>query len=270
MYRSGNPFKRPCPLVPFTFTRDELQAEQERFAAYGAEKMPKLVGSGPKGKPTRTELRDHNKLVKGIQDEAKLAEKLAELAPNVEKEEARVQRARKKIQQELQNRALFEMRSMDRPTRSRRTTQKVDYTYDGWDSDEDVSAGALSIQPADCQDEPRRGGRRGRGAAEYEPESRRPVIPGERRSARVSARQAMEEEEYEEPARSPTPPPSPPKESKSSTREVFPEGVKKVKGYAWVEEVDGEGSEISSQPNGDDSHADEGVDGSTDEPIEID
>lgn len=140
MYRSGNPFKRPCPLVPYTFTRDELQAEQERFAAYGAEKAPKLIGSGPKGKPTKVELRDHNKLVKGIQDEAKLAEKLAGLAPNVEKEEARVQRVRKKIQQEAQNRALFEMRNQERSTRTRRSTQKVDYTYDGWDSEEDVSS----------------------------------------------------------------------------------------------------------------------------------
>lgn len=140
LYRSGNPFKRPCPLVPYTFTRDELQAEQERFAAYGAEKAPKLIGSGPKGKPTKTELRDHNKLVKGIQDEAKLAEKLAEIVPNVEKEEARVQRVRKKILQEQQNRLLFEAR--ERPTRSRRTTQKVDYTYDGFESDDYVSSGS--------------------------------------------------------------------------------------------------------------------------------
>lgn len=45
--------------------------------------------------------------------------------------------------------------------------------------------------------------------------------------------------------------------------------MKKVKGYAWVEDVDGEGSEMSSQPNGDEN-ADSGVDGSNDEPIEID
>lgn len=142
LYRSGNPFKRPCPLVPYTFTREELQAEHDRFAAYGAETAPKLVGSGPKGKPTKAELRDHNKLAKGIQDEAKLAEKLAEIVPNVEKEEARVQRVRKRIQQEAQNRALFEMRSTDRSTRTRRSTQKVDYTYDGWGSgasEDDVS-----------------------------------------------------------------------------------------------------------------------------------
>lgn len=140
LYRSGNPFKRPCPLVPFTFTRDELQAEQERFAAYGAEKAPKLVGSGPKGKPTRAETNAHNKLVKGIRDEAALAQKIAELGPNVEKEEARVQRARKKLDQERTNRALLELRSYDRPTRSRRSTQKVDYTYDGFGSeDDDVS-----------------------------------------------------------------------------------------------------------------------------------
>lgn len=118
------------------------------------------------------------------------------------------------------------------------------------------------------QDEPRRGGRRGRGAVEYEPDSRRPVIPGERRSARVSARQAIEEDEYEEqPTRSPTPPPSPP--AKPTTREVFPEGVKKVKGYAWVEDVGGEGSEMGSQPN-EGENADSGVDGSKDEPIEVD
>ena len=80
----------------------------------------------------------------------------------------------------------------------------------------------------------------------------------------------MEEDEYEEqPTRSPTPPPSPPKEAKPTTREVFPEGVKKVKGYAWVEDVGGEGSEMGSQPNGGEN-ADSGVDGSKDEPIAVD
>lgn len=48
--------------------------------------------------------------------------------------------------------------------------------------------------------------------------------------------------------------------------------MRKVKGYAWVEEAaDGAraGSEMSSQPNGAGSRA-ESVDGSKDEPIEVD
>lgn len=81
----------------------------------------------------------------------------------------------------------------------------------------------------------------------------------------------MEEEAYEDETRSPTPPPSPPKESRPATREVFPDGVKRVKGYAWVEDVaDGESSEMSSQPNVDGSFAEEAENGSRGEPIEID
>lgn len=145
LYRSGNPFKRPCPLVPITFNRAQLQAEQERMAVHGAKKVPKLVGSGPKGKPTRAEMKEHSKLTKGVEQEGKLAEKIAAMFPDVEKEEARVQRAHRKIQQERTNKLLMLARQQEPRSRTRRSTQKVDYTYGDWDSgEEDVSHGGRS------------------------------------------------------------------------------------------------------------------------------
>lgn len=108
-----------------------MQALQERYAAYGATELPaKPSGSGPKGKVTKKDEREHLKVKKGIEDERKLAVELAEVVlPRVEKDEARVQRARKKA---FEVRRAQEMMS-ERPSRTRRTTKKVDYTYDGFD-----------------------------------------------------------------------------------------------------------------------------------------
>ena len=60
----------------------------EQYTAHGSLTAPKLKGSGSKGKPTGSEAVAHRKLLKGIDDERRLAERLAELLPVVEKEEA--------------------------------------------------------------------------------------------------------------------------------------------------------------------------------------
>ncbi|KAL1413154.1 hypothetical protein Q8F55_000903 [Vanrija albida] len=228
LYKSGNPFKRPCPFVAITTTRAELQAQQEVYAAHGESKPEKPAGTGPKGKLRPPELLAFRRQVKGVEDEAKLAKWLAEdLVPRAEKEEQRVQRARSRIVSTLRAMQQAELRS----TRTRRSTKKVDYTYDSVDEEDEA---------------PRRGGRRGAGEASfggYEPSKARPVIPGERRSARVSRRAEADEDEYDdtgegEGSGSVSAPPSPPPAPQPMVVEVVPPpGAKKVKGYTWVEEV---------------------------------
>lgn len=247
MYKSGNPFKRPCPFVAITTTRAELQEQQAVYAAHGESKPEKPAGTGPKGKLKPSELLAYRRQVKGVEDEAKLAQWLAEdLVPRAEKEEQRVQRARSRIVSTLRAMQQAELRS----TRTRRSTKKVDYTYDSVDVGLRVVFRLLTGQEDD--EPPKRGGRRGAAEASfggYEPGRARPVIPGERRSARVSRRAEMEEDEYEdagdagddgegEGSASVSAPPSPPAAPQPMIVEVVPPpGVKKVKGYTWVEEV---------------------------------
>ncbi|KAL7423050.1 hypothetical protein Q5752_002349 [Cryptotrichosporon argae] len=162
LYRSGNPFKRPCPLTAICTTRAELAALTASWAEHGASQPP------PAGKKaSKADAAARRKVVKGIEEEAALAKRVEEeVMGRAEKEEQRVARQRKRV--EDANRLLLsaEVRS----TRTRRSTRKVDYTYDGFD-DED--------------EQPRRGGR---GDASHDDVPGRPVLPGERRSARVSGR----------------------------------------------------------------------------------
>jgi hypothetical protein len=88
LYKSGNPFKRPCPLTTMTSTRAELEAQQAKWAAHGSQKPPKLKGSGSGGKATAAEAAAHRKLIKGMEEERQLAEALAGRIPEIEKEEA--------------------------------------------------------------------------------------------------------------------------------------------------------------------------------------
>ncbi|GMK57315.1 hypothetical protein CspeluHIS016_0401490 [Cutaneotrichosporon spelunceum] len=217
LYKSGNPFKRPCPLVPMTTTRAELQSQMELFKAHGEVLLPKPIGSGLKGKPTQKEAMAHRRKLKGIEDEKQLGEWVEQFLPHVEKEEARVVRARKKVLDTMRILQAAELRT----TRTRRPARKVDYTYDSIDDDEELF--------------PRRGGRRAAASSTYEPPPK-PVIPGERRSGRLQARVEVEEDDEGTasavPSRDMSPaPPSPP------PTEVFPVGAKKTKGYVYIEEA---------------------------------
>lgn len=87
LYRSGNPFKRPCPLVAFTHTRAEFDEAIARYAAFGDEPPAKPEGKGPKGKLTTAQSTAYKKLVKVKEEEKKLAEQLTALIPGIEKEE---------------------------------------------------------------------------------------------------------------------------------------------------------------------------------------
>ncbi|RSH88528.1 uncharacterized protein EHS24_001073 [Apiotrichum porosum] len=174
LYKSGNPFKRPCPLVPITYTRADVVALQETYTTYGNTVPPKPSGSGPKGKVSKKDEGQYKKLVNGIDAEARLSSVLAvQVLPAAEKDEARVQRAHKKAAEQRWALAM----ASERPSRTRRSTKKIDYTYDGFEGDEGD----------EDDDTPRRGGRRrgDAGAVGYDPNKGRPVIPGERRSARV-------------------------------------------------------------------------------------
>ncbi|BEI86219.1 hypothetical protein CcaverHIS002_0605060 [Cutaneotrichosporon cavernicola] len=230
LYKSGNPFKRPCPLVTMTTMRGELQSQMEQFKAHGQVVLPKPTGSGPKGKPTQKEAMAHRRQLKGVEDEKQLGEWVEQFLPNVEKEEARVARARKKVLDTMRILQAAELRT----TRTRRPARKVDYTYDSIEEDEELF--------------PRRGGRRGAGSATYEP-PRKPVIPGERRSGRIQARVDVEEEDEgtvsAAPSRDMSPAPSSPRPA-----EVFPMGAKKTKGYVYIEEPGSAPSKENGMANG--------------------
>lgn len=87
LYKSGNPFKRPSPLTSITSSRAEMNELKARYATHGAQSTVKPKGSGPKGKLTPAEGRAYAKFAKGVEDERKLAEKLEEMEPAIEKEE---------------------------------------------------------------------------------------------------------------------------------------------------------------------------------------
>ena len=88
MYKSGNPFKRPCPLVALSSNRNELQILLDKYTEHGSLNVAKAKVSGRKGKPNAAEALAHRKLLKGIEDERLLAEKIGQLLPAVEKEQA--------------------------------------------------------------------------------------------------------------------------------------------------------------------------------------
>lgn len=130
LYQSSNPFKRPCPLTAISTTIEELRAQGERYAEFGAQKPPKPKGSGSKAKPTSKENAAHRKLLSGVENERKLGEWVLDgLLPKAEKEEARVLRARRKIAENMRILQAAELRS----TRTRRSAKKIDYTYDSLD-----------------------------------------------------------------------------------------------------------------------------------------
>lgn len=174
-----------------------MVALQETYTTYGNTVPPKPSGSGPKGKVSKKDEGQYKKLVNGIDAEARLSSVLAvQVLPAAEKDEARVQRAHKKAAEQRWALAM----ASERPSRTRRSTKKIDYTYDGFEGvstrvhgqrNERISRGGLTGFFQDEGDEdddtPRRGGRRrgDAGAVGYDPNKGRPVIPGERRSARV-------------------------------------------------------------------------------------
>ena len=65
-----------------------MQALLEQFSAHGSRKLSKPKGSGMKGRLTTVEASVHRKALKGIEDEKWLAERIEEMLPAVEKEEA--------------------------------------------------------------------------------------------------------------------------------------------------------------------------------------
>lgn len=64
-----------------------MNALQEQYKAHGEQSVVKPKGTGPKGKLTPAEGRAFVKFSKGVEDERKLAAKIDELAPAIEKEE---------------------------------------------------------------------------------------------------------------------------------------------------------------------------------------
>ena len=90
---------------------------------------------------TGAEATAYRKLCRGVEDERVLAEKIEELLPGIEKEEARVAKARRKIAQALQLAEMAEVRT----TRTRRSARKVDYSY----ADDPIEVGVSSNIPVD-------------------------------------------------------------------------------------------------------------------------
>lgn len=124
-----------------TTTRAELQAQMEEFQKYGESKLSKPAGSGPKGKTTKKQDVEHRRAVKGIQDEKDLGKWVEGFLPDVEKEEARVSRARKRVLDTMRILQQAELRT----TRTRRSTKKIDYTYDSLEEVRVVVSGLVLI-----------------------------------------------------------------------------------------------------------------------------
>ncbi|OCF46019.1 hypothetical protein I317_00107 [Kwoniella heveanensis CBS 569] len=131
LYKSGNPFKRPCPLVPVTTSRETYEAFLADVETFSSQAV--VV---PKG--TR-ETAEQRRLSANIKNEQALAETLRARTEVIEKEDARVQRARKRIAQALEWQQRAEQRAEMRSTRTRRQTKKVDYVYDDTSDFEDDS-----------------------------------------------------------------------------------------------------------------------------------
>jgi len=214
------------------------------YAEYGAQAIPPTPrGSGPKGRLTSAESRAHRALVAGIEAERHLAEVIRDkLLPNLEAHEKRVQKARRKEFERIANMQAAELRT----TRTRRVTKVVNYR----DLDEGPVSTVLqccsNAQDIYSDDEPRRGSRR---SAREPAAPSRPVIPGERRSARQRGR-AADEESGDEATGSGAGPsavgtasvsvsPAPEGSGSVSVADSAPPAKKQkgMKGYAWVLET---------------------------------
>ncbi|WRT67967.1 uncharacterized protein IL334_004941 [Kwoniella shivajii] len=241
LYKSGNPYKRPCQLISITTNRDsydQLITELETFSQLRSEGNPDEIPSTAKSGKLSNELK---KLVQARKNEASLAERLKERIEAVEKEEGRVQRSRRKIAQVVEMQQRAELRS----TRTRRQGRKVDYVYDD-NSEFDSDSGPT---------------RRKRPSPEFDglDSKGKPIIPGERRSARTSGRQSTfvfepvseilpVSEQISKPVSEPDVSVEMSRNSSSTSStggnpedgEMSEEGRRKkrerMKGYAWVEE----------------------------------
>ncbi|WWC62776.1 uncharacterized protein I303_105373 [Kwoniella dejecticola CBS 10117] len=167
LYKSGNPFKRPCQLTSITMNREsyeKLLDEMETFS-----NSPETLTNVTKGSKQAAELK---KSIQAKKNEGALVQKLRDRIEGVEKEEARIQRVRKKIAQAIEMQQRAELRS----TRTRRQSRKIDYVYDDADEFDSDSAGPSRKR---IRGSPEFSGLDARG---------RPIIPGERRSARQEAK----------------------------------------------------------------------------------
>lgn len=87
LYSSGNPFKRPSPLVTCTQTKEEYLQLMENYAAFRDSDTPKetaLVAS-KRGKANRAEFLKAKKVLASKESEGKLAQALEARLPNIEK-----------------------------------------------------------------------------------------------------------------------------------------------------------------------------------------
>jgi hypothetical protein len=182
-------------------------------------------------------LRAHRALTQGIAAERALAEHIRDkILPKVDAHDKRVLKARRK---EYERVAALQA-AEERPSRTRRQTKVVNYR----DLDEGVDYDS---------DEPRRGSRRA--AAPVEPA--RPVIPGERRSARQRGRPVYDEDDYEDGPGSGAPASPAGNGNGNGNREAGPGG----------DEEGGSGSGSGSEWE---DGAANGHNGSAVEPIEVD
>ncbi|WVQ65582.1 uncharacterized protein L199_003760 [Kwoniella botswanensis] len=169
LYKSGNPYKRPCQLSSITTDRESYERLIEEMESF-SKSVPELpAGKGSAAKGSKAAL-ESKKSAQAKKNEGDLTEKLKERVESVEKEESRIQRARRKIAQAIEMQQQAEMRS----TRTRRQSKKVDYVYDDhsdFDFDSGPSRKRRHISP------------------EFQglDDKGRPIIPGERRSARQLA-----------------------------------------------------------------------------------
>ncbi|KAK8858751.1 hypothetical protein IAR55_002980 [Kwoniella newhampshirensis] len=161
LWKSGNPFKRPCPMFTIVSTKEEYLSYVEDIEKFGGQSI-----TTSNGKP------DRSRLAKSIQEERALAAKLRERIPVIEIDELRVQKARRKTAQTVQLHQLAELRS----TRTRRQSRKVDYSYED-DTDFDDEAGPSKRSRRGQTNDDKSNGYDARG---------KPIIPGERRSGRHS------------------------------------------------------------------------------------
>ncbi|TYJ56437.1 hypothetical protein B9479_002840 [Cryptococcus floricola] len=239
LYRSGNPFKRPCPMESVSDTKQDYLAYVESIVAYGAQEQSqaayeKAQEDGSKGKKKADKGNaGYKKWVKGVQDEKKLGQALEGRVENIEKEEGRVQRAKRKIAQVVQLQEAAEMRT----TRTRRPNRKVDYSYG--DSEEEP----IPISPPRKSTRPSRSGR---GAPSDEPyfalDSRgRPSIPGMEFGLRGNKRNGLDAVSEIVDV--------------EGGEELNGEKKRGMKGYAWVGNPDASSPAANGTANGESTEA---------------
>ncbi|WVQ96511.1 hypothetical protein IAU59_003616 [Kwoniella sp. CBS 9459] len=180
LYKSGNPFKRPCPLVPITTSRESYEAFLADVDTFVSQTVVTSKGT--------RETAEQRRLTANIKNEKALAETLRARVEGIEKEDARVQRARKRIAQALEMQQRAEQRAELRSTRTRRQSKKVDYVYDNTSDFEDDSGPSKRSRSSrnsgadDYRDHYQNGNGNGiaNGGANH--------IPPERQSSRLAAR----------------------------------------------------------------------------------